>query len=204
MTPTKLTGKQLEDHCVKYFAHAERKGLLTAGRYGVQATFIDDKWQPLKSYPDFEGILAPDGRQFIIEAKVCSSASFPLHDEFFKKRQLAHLLRRSKMRAICLLLIHFNERELKTKTVLARTVAFPVRENGFWLGVESGETRSINHDDCDAYATNVPWILWPRAKIARPDLGRALKGALTGGDEASVSPCTPAKIQSPRLRCGPE
>lgn len=131
-------------------------------------------WQPIKSLPDFEGAL-PGGRQFIFETKVCSQASFPLDESKFAERQLKHLLKRSRFDVITFILIHFNKRELKTKSSTARTIAFPVRhDHPFWQAFSRAEVKRISEQDCEQYGINVEWNVYPGRKKESPDIYSAI------------------------------
>jgi penicillin-binding protein-related factor A (putative recombinase) len=154
-----MTGKEFEKLIQLQMDAEERRGNATMSRYGVHAVFIDGKWTPINSLPDFEGVLR-GGRQFVFDAKVCSSrASLPLNESKVTERQLRHLLKRARFGAVTFLLIHFPERVLKTKTTPAETFAFPVYpESEFWLRVESGEIKSICREDCHVLAASVEWI----------------------------------------------
>jgi penicillin-binding protein-related factor A (putative recombinase) len=186
-TPDRLDGKEFERLIIAWAERAERDGVATMSRYGVQGTFVmrDDhasgpgskraEWRPVQSLPDFEGVLN-DGRQFIVEAKVCSQASFPLSDDKFKARQLRHLLKRGDFGVFAILLIHYNRRELKTGDVPAATYAFPVHSDSpLWIAVDRKEVLRLTRDECDLYGFHVPWIVPPRCKRSIPDLTYALQ-----------------------------
>ena len=180
-----MNAKEFEKTCQYRMESEERAGNATMSRYGVHAVFIErpntatgmmeKAWQPIHSLPDFEGILPPDGRQFIFDCKVCSAASFPLDEDKFKKRQLKHLLIRSEFGAITFLLLHFNRRSLKTKKVPERTVAFPVVEgHTFWDSFDRGIVKRIQHEDCDEFAIEVEWNAGLTGRTDRPDVLRAI------------------------------
>lgn len=153
-----MNGKEFEKLIQQQMDREESRDNATMARYGVHAVFIDEKWTPIHSLPDFEGIL-PGGRQFVFDAKVCSSrASLDLNDDKLKKRQLKHLLTRAKFGAISFILIHFPERVLKTKTTPALTVAFPVDGRmSFWQRVDSGEIKSLGRQDALEIGVTVSW-----------------------------------------------
>lgn len=134
----------------------------------------DMVWQPMQSLPDFEGVLL-GGRQFVFDAKVCSQASFPLAESTMKERQLRHLLRRAQFGAISFLLIHFNARSLITKSIPARTIAFPVRpDHPFWEAFARGEIKRITEQDAELYGIHVEWNIATGKRKLSPDLITAI------------------------------
>jgi penicillin-binding protein-related factor A (putative recombinase) len=138
-----------------------------------------DSWRPLQSLPDFEGVLAPSGRQFIFDAKLCSAASLDLHISHVAERQLRHLRKRDRFGAICFFLIHFPERALKKTTDPAQTWAFPVSaEHPFWQAFDRGEVKRITRADCEEYAVAVPWNTLPGGRTPRPDILAAVQELL--------------------------
>lgn len=153
-----MNGKDFEKLVQQQMDREEARGLATMSRYGTHAVLVEGKWTPIHSLPDFEGVLM-GGRQFVFDAKVCSSrASLDLNDEKLKKRQLKHLLTRARFGAIAFLLIHFPERALKTKTVPALTVAFPVSGlMSFWQRVDAGEIKSLGREDALELGFEVAW-----------------------------------------------
>jgi penicillin-binding protein-related factor A (putative recombinase) len=170
-----MKSKEFEDICLYRMRQHEERGEATMSRYGVQASYRDDKWQPLQSLPDFEGLL-PGGRQFIFDCKVSGQASFALDEDKFKRRQLRHMLTRSRFGGICFLLIHFTDRFLKRSHEPAVTWAFPVfTDHPLWLACDRGETKRITREDCGEYAVLVQWNCLPGGKKPRPDILQAIK-----------------------------
>lgn len=178
-----MKGKELEKLCIYRMEHEEARGRATMSRYGVQASMVDEKWIPIQSLPDFEGIEL-GGHQFVMECKVCSAASFPLDSDKFKDRQLRHMLKRSAFGAVSFLLLHFKERELKTKSEPARTIAFPVDpEHPFWLQFSRGEVKRITKLDAEQYGEAVHWTVLPRCRKESPDILDAIDRIRSrGGD----------------------
>lgn len=173
--PVKLKGKELEKLCIYRMQQEEVRGVATMSRYGVQTSMVDEKWIPIRSLPDFEGIMF-GGRQFVIEVKVCSAASFPLDDDKFKARQLKHLMTRGRFGAVSMLLIHFNGRVLAKKTEPAITWALPVYpEHDFWREFDRGEVKRIARSDCEQYGHEVPWTVFAGCRKESPDLVGAVK-----------------------------
>ena len=167
-TPVTLLSKQFEKMCINDGASSDNYHM---SRYGVSGVFIKGKWQPIQSLPDFEGVIGDRGRQFIFDCKVCSSASFSLHDDKFKARQLKHMLARSQRGVVCFLLIHFNRRKLKTKEVPSVTYGVPVHPDlDFWEQFDRGEVRSLTKDDCLEFGHKCLWRLNPKARTPKPDL----------------------------------
>lgn len=151
-----------------------------------------DGYQPIRSLPDFCGILAGSGRAFDIECKVCGSASLSLHDEKLKKRQLAYLLKRSRFGAVSILLIHFSERKLASRTDEPQTWAFPVApDHDFWQAFERGEVKSISRSDCEEYAVLVPWNCLPGGRTPRPDILQAVYALAARKSALKAQPIRP-------------
>jgi len=154
-----LTGKEFEDIIARWARALGDSGSIV--RYGVQAvnTGGNQGVITIKSLPDFEGILTGSLRQYIWDCKVCSQASFdlsPYRDR--KKRQLNHMLERSRFGAYCGFLIHWNPRELKTKSFPAETFWFPVRHDcPFWGAFAAAEQSRITRDDCREYGEEMIW-----------------------------------------------
>lgn len=174
MTPIKIAAKDFEKLCMLDATWSESHDAYTMGRYGSQFTYREERGQriaqPMRSLPDFEGVL-PGGRQFIIEAKVVSGSRLDIHDDKFKARQLSHLLSRARFGAVTLLLLHFNERRLIRSLQPAMTIAFPVRESHpFWRQHARGELASIGRTDATLHGHTVEWWVPQRVKIARPHL----------------------------------
>lgn len=171
-----MKGKEFEEITLYRLKDHEKRGDCTAGRYGVQATMRKDeqgvpRWAPVSSLPDFEGILAPYGRQFCFEAKVCGQASLTIDDEKFKARQLRHLMTRARFGGISFVLIHWSERRLKTRTDPPVTWAFPVHpDHEFWVAVDRREIKSITRPHCEEYGVLVPWNTLPGGRTPRPDI----------------------------------
>lgn len=137
-------------------------------------------WQPYKSLPDFDILLA-GGRQCVTDAKVCSQASFPL-DEYRaenkrsnRRKQLEFLYKRAKFGAITFLLIHFNPRPLKMGPTEAKTFAFPVyASHPFWQSFEKGDVKRIGDEECAEWAYEVKWNIYPGKRKASPDVYDAI------------------------------
>lgn len=182
----KLKWRELEKACQFSMERYEKLGLATMSRYGVQGTYREQEqsdgsksnaWAPVQSLPDFEGVLPPVGRQFILECKVLSGPSLALHKSKVAKRQIDHMLTRARFGAVCLLVVHFNSREMKKGTRLAQTYAFPVHpEHPFWVAFESAETKTITRIDCEEYATEIAWEIPAGCRSVRPNLLEAIHG----------------------------
>lgn len=175
---THLKGKEFEALILFRARKMEEAGTLTMVRYGTSVVMMNNKetgkpeWQPIKSLPDFDACIPPNGRQLIIEAKVCSASSFPLYSEGKKKpKQIEHMLVRAKFGALCFLLIHFNPRVLKRSTHDAATYAIQVADNDFWRDYEIGARKGINQQEAALFGFKVPWNLYSsRASTETPDL----------------------------------
>ena len=166
-TPSKVGAKEMEVLALWQATKIdEPAGRYTMGRYGVMSVFIQGKWMPVPSLPDFEGILA-DGHQFIFDVKVCSQASYALSGGTSKsfKHQYKHMQRRAKFGAICFLLMHFNARKMTTKVDPAFTVMLPIYDSHpLWEAYERGEQKSITRQEAELYGIPVAWRT-PKKKV---------------------------------------
>jgi penicillin-binding protein-related factor A (putative recombinase) len=130
-----ITGRTLEQLVIFRAQKLEEQGILTLGRYGTMVVMMNDehgipRWQPKPSLPDLEGVIAGSGRQLILELKACSQASYPIYGTDRKRpRQIEHMMKRAKFGALCYIMIHFNQRDLKTKYQGAFTIAIPVHRD---------------------------------------------------------------------------
>lgn len=163
MTPSEpLTGKAFEHLVKKALDEHGRRRAIHAGRYGVQVQGIRDvggklEWRPVPSLPDFEGVVA-GGRQFVFDAKVCSQASLSLHADHAPTKQLRHLLARGRMGAVSFLLVHWNARELKTKSEPPQTFVVPVAPHlELWRELETAQRRTLNRLDCQLRGHEITW-----------------------------------------------
>lgn len=162
--PGNLTGKQFEELVLYRARQMNDAGVWHLSRYGVQVSQMKGKDgsftpQPMKSLPDFEAAVSPLGCQVIFDAKVCSQASFKIATEKRSKaRQFEHMLSRSAVGASCFYLVHFNRRELKTRTDEAFTVALPVTEKSQLIqDVIAEGTKSISRDEAKLYGVQINW-----------------------------------------------
>ena len=157
-------------------------------KYGVQVYGQSDptspggiRWQPIRSYPDFEGALKC-GRQVIFDAKVCSQATFSLSAYRWegtsskpKAKQLRHMLDRSEFAVPCSFIIHWNKRELSTKSVPAQTWLFPIdAAMPFWRRFCDGEQPSISLEDCREYGVRIAWTRMKSHRYHRPEVLAAI------------------------------
>lgn len=175
--------KDFEAICLERMKLEEEHGRGTMGRYGVTSSFFPDRetgvltWQPVRSLPDFEGVLPPRARQFVTDAKYTAGCSVELRASHFPERQLDHMYRRSHFGAVCFLLIHFAERELKTRYEEPETWAFPVwRSHPFWIAFEAGEVSSISRPTAARFGVLVPWNCMDGGRKPRPDIMAGVRG----------------------------
>jgi penicillin-binding protein-related factor A (putative recombinase) len=173
--PAKLGAKEFETLVLAYARkYGEARRLFTLGRYGVMSNFIKGQWMPVPSLPDFEGVMA-GGRQFIFDTKVCSQSAYDLSGGTSKsfKHQYKHMQRRAKFGAVCFVLIHYNERVLKTKTDPAMTIAIPIHDKSdLWEAYDKGEQKSITRLEAELYGVPVGWMT-PLKKVL-PELNDML------------------------------
>jgi hypothetical protein len=183
MTPTTIKGVEFEALCAESAARDEKAGILTMGRYGVTMSVQDGRTMGISSLPDFEGVLAPIGRQFIMENKVCSGPSFPMQKDKIKPRQVSHMLKRSKFGAISFLVIHFNARNLIKSSHAAFTVAIPVTDadprwqrfvDAYALAQKTKQPvipqGSISRDEAEFIGLPVRWEIAKGCRKSRPNL----------------------------------
>lgn len=164
MTPTDhLTGKAFEQLVKRALDEHVKHRRIHAGRYGVQVQASTDQangnleWRPVPSLPDFEGVVF-GGRQFVFDAKVCSQASLPLNSDHAPTKQLRHLLARGRMGAVSFLLVHWNARELKTKSEPPQTFVVPVAPHlELWRELETAQRRTLNRLDCQLRGHEITW-----------------------------------------------
>lgn len=182
-----MLGKDFEKECKDRGMALNADGSATMGRYGVQAIITGSTGgKPditlVPSYPDFEGVLPPHGRQFIFDCKVCSQASFNLADfreEGSRKRQIRHLFDREEYGAVTFFLIHLNARELKTKSDPEVTVALPVtRKMRLWDEWQSAERGSVDRKELLEVGIEVPWNCRPGERKPRPDILFAVQATM--------------------------
>jgi hypothetical protein len=185
MTPPALKGKEFEELLL---AAADRCPAITMSRYGVQTMVgADGKLLAVPSLPDLEGAVAPLGRQFIIEAKVCAQSAFPLTPDKIKPRQVRHMLERSRYGVACFLAIHFSERIGKTFHEPGETLALPVSDRlAFWqafldAAAEAKRTRapfkspgSLSRDYAASIGQRVAWTCPKGSRKHLPDLAALL------------------------------
>lgn len=173
MTPELLTGRGFEKLINKEAARLLVLSEADIGRYGVQCSHMGDKVIPMASLPDYEGVVNQVPKQVIFDAKVCSQSSFPLNpytDNKNKAKQIKHMRQRSTFGCTCGLLMHWNQRVLKTRTDPAETFWFPVNNEVFWPEFDRGERKSITRDDCFMFGYLVQWHQPGRTRTAVPDL----------------------------------
>lgn len=155
-----MNGREFEQQLARQFTAYRTQGKACISRYGVQAIRTSPKdIMTIKSLPDFEGLVPGLHSQIIFDAKVCSQASFDLSPfRNRKRRQLEHMIERSKYGATCGFLIHWSARQMKTKSEPSITWWFPVSfAHPFWDAFEVAEIRRLNRVDCSEYGIEVTW-----------------------------------------------
>lgn len=178
-----LDWKELERLVEERFGYYHENRLAHIKRYGVQAYGSTNAsggagWTPIRSFPDYDGVLFPHGRQIVFDAKVSSEASFYLSnykwlgaDSKPYARQLRHMLQRADAGCLCAFLIHFNARSLKSSEQAAVTWLFPVHPSlRFWESFLEGEVSSISRADCDRLGIQVVWNRLGLDRTLRPDV----------------------------------
>lgn len=185
MTPTNLKAKEFEEALIQ--AAARCPGVHMS-RYGTQASIGQDgKPMAIQSLPDFEGAIEPDGRQFIIEAKVCAQSAFPLDKSKLKPRQVKHMIERTAVGVPCFLIIHFNERKLVKTHEPAETRAIRIHPlDDRWpryvqayaeakrTGKPVEPQGSLSRDLVCRMSVKVEWVAPKGCRKELPDLGALL------------------------------
>ena len=185
--PNKLAGNGpggFEELLMTEATRLDAQNILTMSRYPVASVMLPGSKFPIQkpSLPDFEGVF-PGGRQFVIEAKVCSQASFPVTKAKLKPKQIRHMLTRSRFGVPCFLLIHFNAREGKTFRDEPFTVGIPVMrvvDGGVPLWEEyavdpkGGYSGVITRDAARAMGTVMEWHTPKQCRSPRPNLQQFL------------------------------
>lgn len=179
--PTHLggNGKDFEEALMTEAGRLEKMGFLTMGRYGTMVSLVDNEWRPIPSYPDFEGVRR-NGRQFVIETKVCTQPSFRVRNDNLKFKQVRHMMTRSRFSVSCYLVVHFNARLGATFYDPAFTVAIPVKpaELGGWpvwddyavCKDKHFEFPPITREQAQQMGKLVKWHIPARSTNPRPDL----------------------------------
>lgn len=207
--PLKLTGKEFEAAIVEA---AKRLPGVHVERYGTRTATVpdDEKTEMAKtsnnpkirgktfyrelsvpSLPDFDFAVAPEGRQRIIEAKVCGDTAFKMVQNVIKWKQVDHMLSRAAVGVPCWLLIHWTVRDSQaTGQTLhpARTVALPVGDQFHprWRQFVNAELvakkikkppqaqPAITREESFRQGRIVDWIIPPRCRKPVLDLGPLL------------------------------
>lgn len=105
------------------------------------------------------------------DCKVCSQASLSLQSDHFSNKQKRQLLDHASYGAVCFLLIHFNARELATKSDPAVTVAMPLHpDHTFWRDVLDDRIATLSRATAFEYGVVVKWDAPGRTLKERPDV----------------------------------
>ena len=164
----------------------DAQGILTMGRYPVASVMMQGSKFPMQvpSLPDFEGVF-PNGRQFIIEAKVCSGAAFEITKAKLKPKQVRHLLSRHRFNVPGYILIHFNAREGKTFYDPPVTVGIQVRpesDGGLEVWEKFGADKkglyagSLDRAEACRVGKIMEWHTPKQCRSPRPNLEKFLLG----------------------------
>jgi len=183
MTPATLGGKDFESliRIEGDRLHKRRLAMLT--RYGTQTVYPSGEPRQIKSLPDFE-LTLPDSRQVVFDAKVESGPSFSMskyREGGSKHHQLRYMLEKSDYLVPCGFLIHFNQRNLKTRPEPAATIWVPVSMDvPFWGQFAAGETSTLRRSVAAEIGQAVEWAVPNRCRAVRPDLLMMADRALSG------------------------
>lgn len=178
--PGKLgnNGKEFEKLILAAGARLEKQGILKVGHYGTQVSMVKGKWMPIPSFPDFDGVEA-GGYQFVLEAKVCSKSQFEVQPKIVKQRQIKHMIEKSKLGVPCGIIMHLNERKMKTDYDPPSTWIIPIHHEKGWEGWRRYAERKkddktpydrLNREEIAEMGIKVDWVIWPRCTKAYPDL----------------------------------
>lgn len=102
LTPSRA-GAQLEDALERLHAVYARDGVVM-WREGTRAVKVGGEWIPQDSRPDFAGILPPNGRSVLFDAKSCQEPVYR-HDTKTRAHQLIELWEAYEAGAVAGLLV---------------------------------------------------------------------------------------------------
>jgi len=177
-----ITSKELEKLLLwRSTTYDEPRGLYMLNRYGVMAVYINNVWTPTPSYPDFDLII--NGQQYVFDVKVCSQSAWALTGNTSKslKHQYEFMKRKARVGARCFILLHFNEKQLKTKTHDSLTIILPI-PSPLWQQYETMELKSISRETASVYGYPVQWDTpTPRATKRSPNIYSCLTEIKTWG-----------------------
>ena len=169
--PKKLKGNTGKDNFEDLLMQSAKrmKSRLIMGRYGVTAIRRSNtEIMCVPSKPDFDGTFM-GGAQFNVEAKVCSSAAFSLHEEFFKRSQYDWMEKKALYGVACYLLLHFNARSGKTFSEEPFTVSIPVHPGlPLWQGYVDGSIKTINRELALQVGVRIPWTALGKSRKPLP------------------------------------
>lgn len=177
----KTAGKDFEKDTMSRLEKEKELGNGSFGRYGTKASFFkkpgEDGVQAhaQQSLPDFEGDLW-NGQHCIWDNKVVSGASFDMSKyragtRGAKALQLEHMMDRSRFRAICGFLIHFNSRKLSKSVEPSKTFWLTVHpQMRLWKAFDRGDITNINRSHCEEFGVKIRWTKRERDRKYRPDV----------------------------------
>lgn len=181
-----LDGSEFEDRvvlCVNSLRADKKASFARPGVYAnVFKRYKDGtvRAKLIRSLPDFQGVFGLPQREVIFDCKVCSQASlnlskYRIDESGDRSRQLRHMFERADFGSACFLLVHWNKRELKTKSFSAVTYAMPVsRLHPFWTDFTAGTEKALQRSHCAEYGVEVEWVADGRQTILRPNLWPAI------------------------------
>lgn len=193
LPPADLSGSgkgSFEEAITKEGKFLAKKGFLHLGRYPVASVMRPGDTYPIQvpSLPDYEGVF-PDGRQFLIEAKVSNRSAFPIEKYHIKPKQVRHMLDRHAFNVPGWLMVHFTEREGKTFYEPQFTVAIPVKPlsaGGLPCWEPFADTKnkgapqgSISREMAKEIGSPVYWRAVQNSGAPRPDLRRFFENYLS-------------------------
>lgn len=172
-----FSGKAFEEIVMQAGDRHRKAKEMIIGRFGTTVTLVNGKWMPVPSLPDFDCVLY-GGRQVVIEAKVTTKSTFDLQKATLKPLQVRYMLERSSFGVPCFLIVHYHERELKTKPKEeAVTALIPVSgDDPRWADfVKTKHGAGINRAEALSMGTAVEWTASGRQIKLLPDVFTAVQ-----------------------------
>lgn len=187
MTPATLDWRTFENLCVERgkLEHGLGNGIWR--RNENKAAYTKDGLISKPSWVDFSGTVLMPGiwptddpdvfREGMVpwpihfDCKRTEQASLSLQPDHFSRKQKRQLMEHARYGATCFLLVHYCERELKTKTDKAETIAIPVHpEHKLWVMVERQLLATISRETAKEYGVRVAWTKPGKTRKYRPDI----------------------------------
>ena len=173
-----VSGKELEELIIYRAKEIEEPaGVYTQARCGTISIFKDNAWIPMNSLPDFTCCLKEyGGQEAVFDCKVCTQSSYPLsggtHKSF--QHQYKYLRKRDAFGALAFIIMHFNERKMKTTVQPELTVLLPVTNAPLWDAYDVGQQKSITRTEAALYGLPIVWDAPGRRTTQSPNIYAAI------------------------------